>query len=176
MNPYAPPSSTLEPSPQGHAWRDQNLVVLGRQGLLPRRCVKCNGPALEPIKSRKVYWHHPAVYFTILLNILIYLVVALAVRKTATINPGLCQEHTTRRHRAIALGWIGALIGIVIGFVATANEGCALAVVGVLLFLASLFVGLLGARILYPVKIDETQIRLKGAGEAYLASLGGSVG
>jgi hypothetical protein len=73
FNPCAPPSSSVEFVPEGGAWRDGEVVVLDRKGLLPPRCVKCNEPAEEPVRTSKVYWHHPAIYLMVLLNILILL-------------------------------------------------------------------------------------------------------
>jgi len=137
FNPYAPPSTSLEAAPLGGVWRDNDVVVLTPQAALPCRCVKCNEPVDEPTKERKIYWHHPAIYILVLINIFIYAIVALIVRKTATINPGLCKAHRSKRNIAIAGGWAGSIIGIVLGIACLAFDGCGFATLGWPLFLGS---------------------------------------
>lgn len=61
-NPYAPPQATLDPNrihTDSRAMRDGKVLVLEYDAAPPPRCVKCNAPALEPIKPRRLYWHHP---------------------------------------------------------------------------------------------------------------------
>ena len=43
----------------------------------------------EPTKMRKVYWHHPGVYALILINLIVYAIVAAIVRKRADTESGL---------------------------------------------------------------------------------------
>lgn len=171
FNPYAPPSSALEGSPIGSVWREDNVVILARDAILPCRCVKCNGPVDKPLKNRKIYWHHPAIHLVILLNIIIYAIVALIVQKSATISPGLCKAHKTSRNFAIAGGWVGSIAGISLGIAGLASDGCGIAALGGILFLSSLIASFMLARIVYPTKIDDNYIRLKEAGKAFLDSL-----
>src|SRR5918992_369607 len=63
MNPYASPQSVFGPfqlaeEPRG-AWRDGDLLVLRRDGVLPDRCIKCNRPAEGYRQERKLNWVHP---------------------------------------------------------------------------------------------------------------------
>jgi hypothetical protein len=80
-NPFAPSAATLAGGPApggtGHVGREGRHLVLVPGTPLPPRCVKCNAPAALPSRLRTVYWHHWGYYFIILLNILVYAVVAL---------------------------------------------------------------------------------------------------
>ena len=95
-NPYAPTQASLKsadtPAGTGGLWREGNCLVVARGAAFPRRCVKCNEPSEEPHKLRKVYWHHPAVYLLLLGYAILYIIVALIVRRTMEVNPGLNVE------------------------------------------------------------------------------------
>ncbi len=121
-NPYAPSRASLKsddaPSRGGQSgetvWRNQKLLVMVPDAALPPRCVKCNGPAEEPTKVRKIYWHHPLLYLLILINLIVYAVVAAIVRKRALVAPGLCAEHKKRRQIGLLIGWGGVVAGMML--------------------------------------------------------------
>ena len=181
LNPYAPSRASLGASERvstgardaGNAiWRDGDVLIALIGAEMPRRCVKCNGPADQPTKVRKVYWHHPGLYLLLLFNVIIYAVVAAVVRKKATVNAGLCIEHKKRRRLALTFGWAGALGGIVLLFSGVGSSpGVWESLAGVLLILGSSMAGRIFARIVYARKIDKTHIYLKGCGTAFLDSL-----
>ncbi len=180
-NPYAPSRASLNvtgvpPSVNASGgvavWRDGDVLITLPGAEMPKRCVKCNEPAHEPSKARKVYWHHPTIYFLLLVNVIIYAIVATIVRKKAFVNAGLCTEHKGRRRIALAVGWTGALGGIVLTFVGAASSwGAGGALLGVLLIIVSLLVGVFFGRIVYAKRIDKSYVRLKGCGTAFLNSL-----
>jgi hypothetical protein len=164
-NPYAPSRASLvgaavAPADGGGVWRDGAVLVLSREALLPGRCVRCNEPAEEPTKSRRVYWHSPWIYLLIIINLLIYLVVALIVRKKAVVAPGLCSAHKRRRLVGIAMAWTLLLAGIALLFIG-----------GTLVIVAALVVSVSVARVLRPKRIDAQYVRLKGCGVAFLDSM-----
>ena len=139
---------------------------------MPQRCVKCNEPADQPTIARKVYWYSPWLYLLLLFNIIIFALIAVLVRKTAMVAPGLCVEHKKRRRTAIALSWTGALIGIVVMYVGMATPlGVWGAAMGVLVILASVVAGMIFGRVVYASRIDKSYVRLKGSGELFLRSL-----
>jgi hypothetical protein len=91
-NPYAPTQASLKsadtPAGTGGLWRDDDRLIVAHGATFPQRCVKCNEPSEQPHKMRKVYWHHPAVYLLLLGYAILYIIVALIVRRTAEVNPG----------------------------------------------------------------------------------------
>jgi hypothetical protein len=170
LNPYAPPKASLDPSFTEDLWRDGKILVLRNGSHLPDRCIKCNGPAVTPMKRRKVYWHHPALY-ALLVSWPIYLIVALIVRKSAAVAPGLCSVHRTRRWIGIAVGWGGLLLSILLMIVGGGSENGLLVLAGLILFLTALVAAVLLSRLIFPQRIDQDFVRLKGCGKAFLDSL-----
>jgi hypothetical protein len=179
-NPFAPSRATLDGGTatphrvQGDSavWRDGRVAVLLPDAPLPRRCVKCNEPAHDPTRTRKVFWHSQWLYLLLLFNLVVFAIVAVVVRKKALIAPGLCGEHKKRRRNALVVGWVGSLSGFVTLVV---SAGGSLGFWGVLLGLfvtiGSIIVGMVYGRIVYASKIDAGHVRLKGCGEPFLGSL-----
>jgi hypothetical protein len=162
-NPYAAPKAALEARASGKYWRDGKVAVLTLGVALPPRCVKCNEAALQPMKPRKLYWHHSGWYLLILLNIVIYAIVAMIVRKKAEVTYGVCAKHRSRRRMFIAIGWGGLVLGVL----ALALDPLA----GIVIAVAAVLTGLIGSRLAYPTRITKEEVRLGGCGEAFLASL-----
>jgi hypothetical protein len=176
-NPYAPSTATMKSrAPAGGAttdvWSDGKWLVMEVDARLPARCVRCNAPAEALMKQQTLYWHHPAIYLLLLFWVVIYVVVALIVRKSLKVDVGLCEEHRRARRNALIVGFIG-LIGSIPAAMALGKLGYpgAGALSGILGFLGSLIYVLVKARILRVKKIDEDEARLGGCGEAFLASL-----
>jgi hypothetical protein len=179
-NPYAPSKASLQksaptPNPaRAHitAWRDERVMVMVPDAPIPHRCVKCNDPVEQPTKTRKVYWHNPWLYLLLLLNVLIFAIVAALVRKKATVAAGLCSIHKKRRRAVLTIAWIGALLGIVLVFIGMGTAaGPGAGLFGVLMILGSIIFGIIAGRIVTPTRIDDRYVRLKGCGEAYLDTL-----
>jgi hypothetical protein len=181
-NPYAPPSEDAqrgagtESQAAGGIRREGDTIVVPRQGsVFPDRCVQCNQPANGYRLQRKLHWHPPWVYFMILLNVWVYVIVALIVRKKAEVAVGLCEAHRRKRKNAILLGWIGslAMMGTCSGGIALEREaiGPVLMVLGGVGFFVFLIVGLIRARVALPKKMDDNDVWLK-VGRPFADSLG----
>lgn len=177
-NPFASPESELEQRPTRREvggsvgqYRFDKVLVHHREGAFADRCIKCNQPARGEKLQRTVYWHHPGFYLLIIPGLLIYALVALAVRKKATVSVGLCEEHRSSRRTAIIVGWVGALLGIgsCTGGMSTDSGGIAL--FGILILVVATIFGAFGARSVYPTKIDDHYVYLRGVCEAYLLRL-----
>jgi len=160
----------------GGVWRERKLVVMGARAELPDRCIKCNVPANGARLKRRLYWHHPAWYLFLLLTpfggFLIYLIVAIAARKRATIHVGLCEKHRGRRWMHIGIAWALVLGGIAATVVGTNDPKlAALAGAGALAILTGIIWGLAGGRAVTARRIDQDWIRFQGARRDFLDSL-----
>lgn len=99
----------------------QKLVVPvalpGQPVALPPPCVKCGAPANGKPVNKNFSWHHPAFYLLILAGMLIYLIVAVIVRKSMRMTVPLCARHAQRRSTAVTLAWVIPLIGVADAFI-----------------------------------------------------------
>ena len=177
-NPYAPSKASLGGGPSSGtgrvtAWRDRRMMVMIPDAAIPGRCVKCNEPADEPTKERTLYWYSPWLYLLLLVNILIFAVVALIMRKKAVVAAGLCSDHKKRRRNVLTGAWIGVLAGVLLLYAGVTNPSAGgwAALAGVLLMLGSIIFGMAMGRIVYPVRIDKDYVRVKGCGEPFLETL-----
>jgi GYF domain 2 len=152
-------------------WRSGKFVVMGLKPELPDACVKCNAPVNGVRLKRKLRWHHPAIYLVLLVNIVVYAIVASLASKRAEVTVGLCPAHRAKRIRAIAIGWVLALLGLgaIPWAIGAENGGIALA--GVLFLVVGLLWGVIGGRVVYAKKIDTEHAWMAGCGQAYLAAL-----
>jgi len=156
-------------------WRKANTLVMHKNVELPNRCVKSNVPATRRLK-RDLSWHHPAIFLSILISLLIYIILALVLRKTAKIYIGLSDEWFARRRRAIMTGWFTTVLGIAMFVIGIAsvdqNEAFGwLILFGVVLFLFGLIYGLVRARMVSPARISDEYVWLKGVNPEFLADL-----
>lgn len=163
QHPYFPPAAHN----LNTIWRSKSILVMTKEALLPNRCVKCNAPADQQLK-RKLTWHHPALYLLVIASVLIYIVVALVVRKTATVNVGLCEEHLNSRRRNVLITWALGL-GAVLSFVAAAllNDMTFVALAFGLIFGCAIY-GTVTLRVVVPSKIDNYFVWLKGVDGNFL--------
>jgi hypothetical protein len=146
------------------------LVVIPVQGaVFPPRCVVCNSPSNHRLR-RKLYWHPPGYYALICIGALIYVVVALIVRKNAEFEVGLCDQHSGRRRTWILIGWLGVPAAF-IGSVMLAETSPELMLIGMLSSFVLMFVAIfLVASIVSVRRIDSGQAWLK-VGRPFLDSL-----
>lgn len=181
---YASPSSYA-----GEAvWREGNKIVctMSRERTihLPDRCVKCNAPTDDRKPWKKtLYWHNPGFFALILLNLLIYALVALAVRKKVIVTAGLCAAHRAKRRNNILIAWGIFLLALLVfaGAVFFGNDpnyrhgplGPICVLLGIVLLLAAVIWGMVGGRVVVVRKIADHTVWFGGAGREFLASLPG---
>jgi hypothetical protein len=172
---YIPPTQRLSGAPFAGLWRQGNLLVMHKEAPLPLICVKSNQPATGRLK-RSLAWHHPALYLIILLNWLIYIVVALIVRKTAMIQIALSDEWIARRKRRMVFAWSAILLCVVL-FVMSLflldSSGLAPVVllVSIVGCLAAMGYGLVACRLVSARRMTDTYIWLKGVHPDFLDRL-----
>lgn len=179
-NPYQPPQATdpilkaYEADSDG-IWRQGKLLVMRKNAVLPDRCVKSNVPSNRKLK-RKLNWHHPAIFLSILISLCVYIILAMILSKKATIHIGLSDKWFGKRSRAIMIGWgsVLASIAMIVGGIAMIEQSDAFGILiaaGVLVFLVGAIYGLVAARMVTPTKIDDTFVWLKGVNAEYLDQL-----
>ncbi len=151
-------------------WRDGKKLVMSRDAELPPRCVKCNVATHLRLK-RKLSWHHPALYLIIVIALLIYLIVAMILRKSATVEIGLCDEHQAKRRRNVWITIALVVVGL-FGFVfAVGYEDAMYLLFGFITLIAALIYGIAVARVVAPAKIDDRFVWLTGVNKQYLSEL-----
>jgi len=148
-------------------WRDNSVLVMTKDALLPGRCVKCNVHTEERLR-RKLTWHHPALLLLILVSILIYIIVAMVVRKTATVDVGLCPEHLAARKKNTVITWALGLMSIASLVLAAMFEDVTFVFVSAAFLIATAVVGIITLRVVAPTKIDDQFVWLKGVNADYL--------
>ena len=149
-------------------WRSKSVLVMTKQAPLPDRCVKCNAPTHHKLK-RNLRWHHPALYILIIGGFLFYVILALVISKTATINVGLCETHAAARRRDILITWMLVLLSFASFYFAAAAEQMSFLFVGLTLLFCAVIYGIGKARVVAPQKIDEHYVWLTGLNTNYLA-------
>lgn len=177
VNPYAAP---LGPSvlnaeiieSKGGIWRDGNRLVMYKGATLPDRCVHCNASANGRRLKRTLYWHHPLIYLVILAGLLVYVIVALVIRKKAVVAIGMCDRHYARRLRSMLLWWvITAACVALIWYGVRANSPMAgwAILTAVVVFLGNLFFAVAITRPVAPARIDDYYVWLRKIHPDYLS-------
>lgn len=173
QNPYAPPrpiederparapSWGAAPSSEG-AWREGDLCVVPRLGgEMPDRCVVCNRDTDFKLR-RTLWWHPPGYYLLICAGWLVYIIAALIVRKSATVEVGLCEEHRRRRENGVTLMWVGGVTGLLVMIVGVAVKLAIFMLLGLIGMLVCLIAGAVSARV---VGVDHRRLRTQALNE-----------
>lgn len=156
-------------------WQDGKQMVVLKDTPLPDKCYKCGAPPVKVLK-KTLAWHNPAIYLVLLANVLIYVIVAMCVRKTAKVGIPLCRDCSRSRNRKLLFIWLGMLIGLgalFSSFTFAANDpsqSAILAISGVLIVLGSLLWVAL-AQTVVPKKIDKTHAWLSKGARSLVESL-----
>jgi hypothetical protein len=168
--------AAVAPAAASAARRVGQQFVVPRAGApLPPNCVKCGRPTQE-IWNKTFWWHNPVLYLIVLISPIIYVIVALIVRKSCKLSVPVCEEH---RSSYKSKRWIGGILMLVsiplwIGIAAAGNGSDNAMAAGVLVFFLAFFVGLIVfavASIIKPSNMDEQTATFKGAGESFLQML-----
>ncbi len=151
--------------------REGKAVVKNKNAQLPHRCIKCNSPEVAYVWKKKLYWHSPVIYLLILVNILIFVLVGILVRKGAEVEIPLCGEHAAKRKRNIGIAWGVVITGLTMGVAGGVGGYMGILFIGVLFFLAGIIFGISTVPPVKPNKIDQNHVWLSGAGRKYLETL-----
>ena len=177
-NPYAPPA-LVEPARFGGVingvWRDGKILVMHRLARLPDFCVKTNEPTDRRL-VRRLSWAPDWVIFLALLSPLIYIVVALAISRRATIEIGISESRLARRRWTMIGSWCFVVGGFLVMFAPLMTGPDSplpawLIPVGIGSSLLAAIIGLASCKLVSPTKIEGDYILLKGVHPDYLARL-----
>lgn len=169
-NPYAPPTvgGYYDVPAEGELYRDGKILIVRDGAAFPDRCVRCNRPAQGFRLKRTFYWHPQVWYLLILVSILIYAIVAMIIRKKATLEIPICPEHRSRRRTFTGLAFLAPL-ALCIGGGVLARDLLGLWI-AVAVLVAIVF-GILASQLLTPDRIEDEWAYLKGAHQDFLAEL-----
>jgi hypothetical protein len=182
VNPYAAPQQAgyypqVPPklSPYAGLWRDGNILVMHKLAPLPDICLKSNQPATRRLK-RNLYWHHPAVFLALLLNIIVYAVISMVMTKKATIHIALTDQWFAVRQRRMIFAWCLGLLTVALFFgaisqVDRADWAPVVLIVSFLAGIGALIYGLLACRLVTPKRMTDDYIWLKGVHPEFLDRL-----
>jgi len=154
-------------------WRQGKSLVAAAGVELPCRCARCNGPVSRPPIKRTLYWHQSWIYLLILLSILIYIIVAIIVRKKAVAHIPLCDAHRRQRWVFIAVSWALALLGPILFVIAVGGpivSGGEM-MLGLVMVISGIFLGVWKGSLVSTRKIDGDKVWINGFCREYLDGL-----
>ena len=146
------------------------VPMRGETVYLPPLCVKCGRPAAGKPVEKTFSWHRPAWYLLILIGLLVYVIVALVVRKSIRIGVPLCTEHAQRRSLWVTLSWVLPLIGIADAFVLprfNVDPGWTV-LITIVSLLSGLVIWAVVGNPIRPQSIDEFRAEFSGFCEPFL--------
>ncbi len=132
--------------------RHRHLAVVDVQAEWPDLCVGCGRPADGSYLPRTLYWHHPAVYIA-LLSPIIYVILALCLRKRMRTHLPLCRPHLNRRRVVIALA-VGLPVLAFAGLCASGRFEPIAFIAAMLLLFTCMIVGVVLSRLVTVRRID----------------------
>jgi DNA-directed RNA polymerase subunit RPC12/RpoP len=177
------------------ATRTGKLIVVGRNGVLPPRCVKCNRPALEKPQHYRVFWAPPTGGFILLGGVaaavlagiylgrpfpwlapVIFFASALVAGAASSIRGqrvhigfGICPEHARKRFVSGAVSAGVSICGLLILFLSGGASWILMLGAGVTI--SGVVLGFVRGNLVTTCKADKTHVWLKGGGSAFLESL-----
>lgn len=179
MNGHAmpvPPPAPFRQAPAQGIYRQGPELIVHKFSGMPPYCVKCNADVSEyaggAFVRQKFRWHHPAVYAAAV-SPLIYVILAAALSKHATLELPLCRTHLDSRKTTGQVLIGGGVLSAVAIFLLGSGGSIGLAV---LLF----FVALFGISLIYEYsykplrasKIEDDYVYLKKVNGGYLNRIG----
>ncbi|MBI5779421.1 MAG: hypothetical protein HZA49_08190 [Planctomycetes bacterium] len=150
-------------------WKSGKLLVMHVDAKLPDRCIKTNQPANGSRKTATLNWHPPVFYALILLNLIIYAIVAIVVNRKATIEFGVSNEVVKKHVLIKTIGWVILSLGVIV-FV----WGLAVMSPFAFLGLLTVIIGLIPitlAKFVSAAKIQDDYVWVKGVSHDYLNDL-----
>jgi len=171
-NPYQTPKSAVDVKLSNNAsniWRKKSAVVVTRETIWPKRCIKCNEPT-ENSLNRTLAYVNPWIYLSILISVLITVILALIFQKKFKMELPLCDRHAAYRKRVILINWLLFLGMIGCFWLTFANIYEFGALIGLAILLVMVIFGF-SNRLAYIGRFKDPYIHVRGAKKAFLDSL-----
>ncbi len=157
--------------PVWDAWRDGDQLVIGADAHLPDRCVKTDLPAQGHTADIVAIWHEPALYWLLVLNPMIYIIVAYAVGTRVVVTLGVTPAALSASRREWILTWVLLGGGVAAWLAAVVLQAPQLFWLGLALMALAIPVYLFGARLVRVTRLDGDRVWIRGVHPAYLARL-----
>ncbi len=159
------PKTAYTPFPVG-IWRNNDILMMHKNATLPDICIKCGEHAGGVRLRRKLRWHSPYYYLLLLVNLIVYIIVASVASKRAIIDFPICSKHLESRKKAMLISWTVTGTGFLLMFLTKYSP--AFLFFGLLI----LFIGLVFIAITSTVvkvkKMDDNYVWLKGVNKTLL--------
>lgn len=183
-NLYAPPETPIITS-NASMWRYDGKHLWIKDGaILPERCIVTNKSKTENsnlrIMEKRLTWSSPYFAFLILINIFLYLIVALCVQKKGKITIHIDQSFLKKRNRRCCAALFGIILScaLLIGgavyndqYVHNELIGAILMITGFLTLLTSVYLIIRFSSLIRATKHTEGWFRLSGVKQPFLDSL-----
>lgn len=152
-----------------------DLVVPLEVNELPDVCVQCGGTTDGKPITKVFYWHHPGWYLTILLGVLVYVLIALGVRRKHRLTLSMCREHRRTRLVRMLAGYVGfplLLVGFCFASITlgqgvegddAANAVPVVMLICALLGVTGFVIAMRADQVLRPSRMDREEARYRGA-------------
>jgi hypothetical protein len=157
-------------------YRQGNRLVVPKGATLPSYCVKCGQPVTGAPFKKTFFWHNPLLFLLVLVNILVYAIVSMILRKRFDLAVPMCAEHLQRRKNLLIATWVLGLGflpgGILLGsLIHDSDTGVAVGLLtGFLMLIAACVTGAM-AVIMRPREITDVSATFSGVCEQFLAML-----
>lgn len=170
----APPPMPAPARPAAPAVRiDGNVLVVPINRPFPPVCIRTGATQdliARPLRC-SLSWHTPAIYLAILLNILIYVILALIFRKTS-----VHAIYLSRTARASQVKWHLANWGLFLGSwvlfgAAISQESGATGLSAFAMVVACVVIYFKKVRLLHAAHIDKTHARIRGIPPEVMAQI-----
>jgi hypothetical protein len=172
-DPYAAPAArVIEPMSSDLRIAGRCLVAR-RDANLPPICIITAEPQRAPgtTRTKKLYWHASWVYLLILVNILVFAVVGLILRRSARITYSISPAARRERNRRTWIS-VGVFLGGIVLLLAGANtDQAALMLVGPLASLAGLLLLGLWCRVVWAERIEGDFVHLRGISDPAMRAM-----
>lgn len=159
------PKTAYAPFPVG-IWRDNDILIMHKNATLPDRCIKC-GDYTNGLRLKKnLRWFSPYYYLLLLVNSIVFIVVASIASKRATVEFPICPKHHESRNKAMMISW--AVIGAGILSMFLIRYETIFLLIGILVLFTGLISIIVTSKVVDIKKIDDQHVWLKGVNKTFL--------